>query len=160
MRSFITSLALGLLLIGTGTAQTAPVHISRETKWKAVSDLSATTSMRVKEVKEDGKDPRRFTQVITTFLSYADIAVAVYYRPKSLREAEKLKTAVEVGVLAKALFEYNVRRDPKLSDQVCLYETCNDRTLVYPLSYETLGIKYSPINVELRYSTRLITGDH
>ena len=159
MRSLILSLAICLALIGTGAAQMAPVRVSRETRWKAILDIADETAVRIKEVKEDGKDPKFFTQTVTTFLYYTDVVVAAYYAPSTLAQVETLARSTEIGVLGKALFEYNVRRDPRLGNKICLYEPCGNRTLVYPLTMTALGISDAPIKRKITYSSRIIDGN-
>jgi hypothetical protein len=156
MRSFMLSLTICLALIGTGAAQTAPISISRATRWKAILDIADETAVRIKEVKEDGKDPKFFTQTVTTFLSYTDVVVAAYYAPGTLGQVDTLARSTEIGVLGKALFEYNVRRDPRLGDKLCLYEPCGNRTLIYPLTTAALGVSDEPIKKKTPSSYRII----
>ena len=159
MRSLLLSALCCLAFGGTVAAQTKPISVSRETRWKAISDIARETAVRIKEVKEDGKDPKFFSETATTFLSYADVAIAAYYAPRTPDEVDALAKSTEVGVLGKALFEYNVRRDPRLGDKMCLFEPCGNRTLVYPLTTAALGISDAPIKRKIVYSARILYTD-
>jgi hypothetical protein len=111
-------------------------------RWQEMQKISKMIAARIAKAKRNKLNPNAFFAMVSTNLSYCDIAAAAYYQPKSLAEADK--PDVSVRVLGKALLERNIATGHQ-HDIKCFFEPCEKRMVEVILTQEGLGIYDAPI---------------
>ena len=112
-------------------------------RWQEMQKIAGTIAARITKAKRNKLNPNAFFAMLATDLSYRDIAIAAYYRPRSLAEADKIDKG-EASVLGQALLERNIAVGHQ-ADIKCFLKPCKKRMVEVMLTQEGLDIHDEPI---------------
>lgn len=150
MGKFVAMFVVAVLLMSPGVLaesgkKTPSCSAAYSANWKEIQRVSGIVTSGLEKHRQDGTSPDAFFAPATTALCYRLIALAAYYRPKTVEEAGALLVSAptEIGVLAKQLREYNLRQGSE-DPESCLNIVCKKRRVAIALTQQGLGIGDEP----------------